>query len=198
MPGEEAVQPEDGLFQAPSEMDGRMSISPIDEISEMVENRAARQQQQEGGEAAKEKEMLAGLIVKSVTQGALEKKVIETAEAQAAEALAQEDAEREAALKRARGAVEAVKKKMALPAYSGPRQQELLQKQLTDLQAKLDKLDKFQVEMSGVNVRKSLLQDALSTARFFSAKKWLYVVLIAFAHFCEQCLMPHALPAFAK
>ncbi len=144
--------PEDDLFQASSETFGPTSPSPIDEISEMVSNHAARQP--EGGEVAKEKEILAGLIVKSVTQGALEKKVIETAEAQAAEALAQEDAEREAALQRARGAVEAVRKKMSLPAYSGPRQQELLQKQLAEVQAKLDKLDKFRVEMQGVNVRK--------------------------------------------
>jgi hypothetical protein len=103
-------------------------------------------------EVAKEKDILAGLLVKSVTQGALEKKIIETAEAQAAKALAEEDAEREAALARARCAVEAVKKKMALPAFSSSRQQELLKKQLAELQDKLDKLDNLSVEMQNVNV----------------------------------------------
>ena len=49
-------------------------------------------------------------------------------------------------MNRAKGNVEALKKKLGMPAYKLPMQQEMIKKQLSDAEAKLNKLLQAEVQ----------------------------------------------------
>jgi hypothetical protein len=52
----------------------------------------------------------------------------------------------DAEMNRAKGNVEALKKKLGMPAYKLPMQQEMIKKQLSDAEAKLNKLLQAEVQ----------------------------------------------------